>query len=153
MNAGVPGESSNMFSYQGPRGLKVSVVCVCVLVCVYVCVRGCVIGSNKKSGVGVYIYIYNPTTHTYPLFTTHPLHTHSLFTQVRGVVLPEEVERAVVGDYLRGVHVVVGLPSLLRQVLDRQRRRGMEEEDLLSCVRVVIVDEVDECFTVCVWGG
>lgn len=62
---------------------------------------------------------------------------------MRGVVLAEEVERAVHGDYLRGAHVVVGVPSLLRQVLAQQRGRGA-----LSNARVVIVDEVDECFAV-----
>lgn len=64
-------------------------------------------------------------------------------SQVRGVVLADEVERAVHGDYLRGAHVVVGVPSLLQRVLQQQ-----PSDNLLSSARVVIVDEVDECFTV-----
>ena len=60
------------------------------------------------------------------------------------MVLAEEVERSVHGDYLRGAHVVVGVPSLLARVLEQQRGG----RDLLSSARVVVVDEVDECFAV-----
>lgn len=58
------------------------------------------------------------------------------------MVLADEVDRAAHGDYLRGVHVVVGVPSLLQQVL-QQGGRG-----LVTNARVVVVDEVDECFAV-----
>ena len=78
---GIPGNKSNMFRFNGPRGLR-----------------------------------------------------------VKGLILEDEVDRAVEDRYLHGAHVVVGTPELISAAMDR----GVNV--IGPDCRAVVVDEADACF-------
>ncbi|KAF5836126.1 P-loop containing nucleoside triphosphate hydrolase protein [Dunaliella salina] len=61
--------------------------------------------------------------------------------KVRGVLNKEEVAMAKGTDYLRGVHVVVATPTALLDCVG-----GKDAMPLLNHVRVIAIDEYDECF-------
>jgi superfamily II DNA/RNA helicase len=59
--------------------------------------------------------------------------------KVRGLLMPDEVERSVEEQYLSCAHVVVGTPDLIVQAL----KRGVE---VSQHALAVCVDEVDACY-------
>jgi len=81
LSQGRPGDAANMFTYTGPRGIK-----------------------------------------------------------VRGLLNKEEVAMARGTDYLRGVHVVVATPAAVMELY-----AGEERQPILDHLRVLVVDEYDEC--------
>lgn len=92
VNAGVPGEASNMFAYSGPRGIK-----------------------------------------------------------VRGLVLPDELGSVRSESFLQGVHVLVATPQLLAAAIQSTYKGGSKDGakvDVFHDTKVLVVDEVDECFKV-----
>ena len=67
--------------------------------------------------------------------------------QVRGILDKEEVLFAKNDNYLFGVHVVVGLPSTLAELITEPNAH-----ELFRALRIIAVDEADACFQVCpVW--
>lgn len=60
--------------------------------------------------------------------------------KVKGLLLPDEVEMAVLDRYIAGAHVVVGTPDLVAEALER----GVE---VAQYCEVVVVDEVDACYS------
>ena len=74
-----------------------------------------------------------------------PLGTLCAFLQVRGVLDKEEVLFAKNDNYLFGVHVVVGLPATLAELVTEPNAYALFRD-----LRIIAVDEADACFQVCI---
>ena len=66
-----------------------------------------------------------------------------LLVQVRGILDKEEVLFAKNDNYLFGVHVVVGLPSTLAELIIKPNAYALFRD-----LRIIAVDEADACFQV-----
>lgn len=64
---------------------------------------------------------------------------------MRGVLDKEEVLFAKNDNYLFGVHVVVGLPSTLAELITEPNAYALFRD-----LRIIAVDEADACFQVCI---
>lgn len=63
---------------------------------------------------------------------------------MRGVLDKEEVLFAKNDNYLFGVHVVVGLPGTLAELISEPSSYALFRD-----LRIIAVDEADACFQVC----